>query len=102
MDMDEEIIEPNEEIYLSKKAVLILMIGIYLFPDISEYNAFLTCKRKTEYLAFLLATKGYSKNKTEALREIKNIKSNEALTEYVNKIDQFISWENLLDILNNA
>lgn len=99
MDMDKEITEHNGEIYFTQKAVLVIMISTYLFPEIDEYNAYLTCKRKTEYLALILATKKYGKNKGEILQEIKSIKTKVALQEYIDRIDKFISYENLIDIL---
>lgn len=100
MNIDKEIIEKDRETYFSKKACLLIMIGTYLFPEIDEYNAYLTCKRKTQYMALLLAMKKYYKNKSEAMKEISNIKNIETLKEYVDKIDEFISSENLLDILD--
>lgn len=100
MDIDKEITEKYGETYFSKKACLLLMLDSYLFPYIDEYKAYLTCKRKTEYMAFLLATKGYCQNKSEAMREIRNIKNKDTLLKYIDKIDKFISFENLLDILS--
>lgn len=100
MNIDKEIIEKDGETYCSKKACLLIIIATYLFPEIDEYNAYLTCRRKTEYMAFLLAMKKYYKNKSEAMKEIRNIKNIETLKEYVDKIDEFISSENLLDILS--
>ena len=67
---------------------------------IDEYKSYLTCKRKTEYMALLLATKGYCKNKSEAMHEIGNIKNTDTLLKYIDKIDKYISDENLLDILD--
>lgn len=98
MNIDKEIIEKDGETYFSKKACLLLMLDSYLFPYIDEYKAYLTCKRKTEYMALLLATKGYCKNKSEAMQEIRNIKNVDTLLKYVDKIDEFISNENWLDI----
>lgn len=100
MDIDKEIVEKDGETYFSKKACLLLMLDSYLFPYIDEYKAYLTCKRKTEYMALLLATKGYYQNKSEAMREIRNIKNKDTLLKYIDKIDKFISFENLLDILS--
>ena len=74
MNIDEEIIEKDGETYFSKKACLLIIIGTYLFPEIEEYNAYLTCRRKTEYMALLLAMKKYYQNKSEAMKEIRNIK----------------------------
>lgn len=100
MNIDKEIIEKDGETYFSKKACLLIIIGTYLFLDINEYKAYLTCKRKTEYMALLLAMKKYYQNRSEAMKEIRNIKNIETLKEYVDKIDDFISSGNLLDILN--
>lgn len=49
---------------------------------------------------FLIKKKKYYKNKSEVIKEIRNIKNIETLKEYVDKIDEFISSENLLDILD--
>ncbi len=100
MDMNKEIIKQNGEIYLSKKACLLVMLDTYLFLDITEYLAYLNYKQRIEYMAFLLATKGYCKNKSEAMHEIRNIKNADTLLKYVDKIDKYISDENLLDILD--
>lgn len=100
MDMNKEIIKQNGEIYLSKKACLLVMLDTYLFPDIAEYMAYLNCKQKTEYMVLPLATKEYCKNKSEAMQEIRNIKNADTLLKYVDKIDKYISDENLLDIVN--
>lgn len=99
MNIDKEITEKDGKIYFSKKACLLLMLDSYLFPYIDEYKPYLTCKRKTEYMALLLATKGYCKNKSEAMHEIGNIKNTDTLLKYIDKIDKYISDENLLDIL---
>lgn len=98
MDIDKEIIEKDGETYFSKKACLVIMLYTYLFPDIRVYEPYLVCKQKTEYMALLLATKGYCKNKSEAMQEIRNIKNVDTLLKYVDKIDEFISNENWLDI----
>ncbi len=100
MNIKDEIIEENGEIYFSKKCCLLLILDAYIFPEIDEYKAYLNCKRKTEYMAWLLAIKKYCKTKSEALIEIRNIKSREKLQEYVDKINDFITIDNLLDILN--
>ena len=100
MNIDKEITEKDGKTYFSKKACLLLMLDSYLFPYIDEYKSYLTCKRKTEYMALLLATKGYCKNKSEAMHEIGNIKNTDTLLKYIDKIDKYISDENLLDILD--
>lgn len=99
MDIDKEIIEQNGERYFSKRACLVIMLYTYLFPDIRVYEPYLACKQKTEYMAFILATKKYCQNKSEAMQEIRNIKNVDTLLKYVDKIDEFISFENLMDIL---
>lgn len=101
MDIDKEIIERNGERYFSMKACLVIMLYTYLFPNLEVYEAYLTCKHKTEYLAFLLATRKYCKNKSEAMKEINSIRTGEKLVEYVDKIyENYVTQNDILDILN--
>lgn len=100
MDIDEEIIEKNGERFFTMKGCLVIMLYAYLFPDIRVYEAYWNCKQKTEYLAFLLATRKYCKNKGEAMKEINSIRTVAELLEYVDKIyEKFLTGNDIIDIL---
>lgn len=94
-----ESIEHNEEIYLSYTGVLKVILGTYLFPQIDEIKAYNVCKRKLEYICYLLAIRKYCKNTKEAMREIQSIKTTEQMQLYVDKIKTYISSNDIQSIL---
>lgn len=94
-----ESIEHNGEIYLSYTGVLKVILGTYLFPQIDEIKAYNVCKRKLEYICYLLAIRKYCKNTKEAMREIQSIKTTEQMQLYVDKIKEYISSNDIQSIL---
>ena len=94
-----ESIEHNGEIYLSYTGVLKVILGNYLFPQIDEIKAYNVCKRKLEYICYLLAIRKYCKNTKEAMREIQSIKTTEQMQLYVDKIKTYISSNDIQSIL---
>lgn len=94
-----ESIEHNGEIYLSYTGVLKVILGTYLFPQIDEIKAYNVCKRKLEYICYLLAIRKYCKNTKEAMREIQSIKTTEQMQLYVDKIKTYISSNDIQSIL---
>lgn len=94
-----ESIEHNGEIYLSYTGVLKVILGTYLFPQIDEIKAYNVCKRKLEYICYLLAIRKYCKNTKEAMREIQSIKITEQMQLYVDKIKTYISSNDIQSIL---
>ena len=70
-----EIKEDEGEIYISYTGVLKIILGTYLFPDIQEVRAYNVCKRKLQYICYLLAIRKYCNNTKEAMKEIQNIKT---------------------------
>lgn len=94
-----ETTEHDGEIYISYTGVLKIILGTYLFPDIEEINAYNVCKRKLEYICYLLAIRRYCRNKTEAMKEIQSIKTTEQMQIFVNKIKNYISQYDIQDIL---
>lgn len=94
-----ESIEHNGEIYLSYTGVLKVILGTYLFPQIDEIKAYNVCKRKLEYICYLLAIRKYCKNTKEAMREIQSIKTTEQMQLYVDKIKKYISSNDIQSIL---
>ena len=94
-----ESIEHNGEIYLSYTGVLKVILGTYLFPQIDEIKAYNICKRKLEYICYLLAIRKYCKNTKEAMREIQSIKTTEQMQLYVDKIKTYISSNDIQSIL---
>lgn len=94
-----EITEHEGEIYITYTGVLKMILGTYLFPDIQEIRAYNVCKRKLEYICYLLAIRKYCKNKTEAMKEIQSIKTVEQMQIFVDKIKDYISQYDINDIL---
>lgn len=94
-----EITEHEGEIYITYTGVLKMILGTYLFPDIQEIRAYNVCKRKLEYICYLLAIRKYCKNKTEAMKEIQSIKTVEQMQIFVDKIKEYISQYDINDIL---
>lgn len=94
-----ESIEHEGEIYLSYTGVLKVILGTYLFPQIDEIKAYNVCKRKLEYICYLLAIRKYCRNKTEAMKEIQNIKTTEQMQIYVDKIKDYITSDDIQGIL---
>lgn len=94
-----ESIEHNGEIYLSYTGVLKVILGTYLFPQIDEIKAYNVCKRKLEYICYLLAIRKYCKNTKEAMREIQSIKTTAQMQLYVDKIKTYISSNDIQSIL---
>lgn len=94
-----ESVEHNGEIYLSYTGVLKVILGTYLFPQIDEIKAYNVCKRKLEYICYLLAIRKYCKNTKEAMREIQSIKTTEQMQLYVDKIKKYISSNDIQSIL---
>ena len=94
-----ESIEHNGDIYLSYTGVLKVILGTYLFPQIDEIKAYNVCKRKLEYICYLLAIRKYCKNTKEAMREIQSIKTTEQMQLYVDKIKTYISSNDIQSIL---
>ena len=94
-----ESIEHNGEIYLSYTGVLKVILGTYLFPQIDEIKAYNVCKRKLEYICYLLAIRKYCKNTKEGMREIQSIKTTEQMQLYVDKIKKYISSNDIQSIL---
>lgn len=94
-----EITEHEGEIYITYTGVLKVILGTYLFPDIQEIRAYNVCKRKLEYICYLLAIRKYCKNKTEAMKEIQSIKTVEQMQIFVDKIKDYISQYDINDIL---
>ena len=94
-----ESIEHNGELYLSYTGVLKVILGTYLFPQIDEIKAYNVCKRKLEYICYLLAIRKYCKNTKEAMREIQSIKTTEQMQLYVDKIKTYISSNDIQSIL---
>ena len=94
-----ETIEHEGKIYLSYTGVLKVILGTYLFPQIDEIKAYNVCKRKLEYICCLLAIRKYCRNKTEAMKEIQNIKTVAQMQIYVDKIKDYISQYDIQDIL---
>lgn len=91
--------EINGEIYLSFTGVLKMILGGYLFPHIEEVKAYNVCKRKLEYICLLLATRKYCKNTKEAMKEIQGIRTAEQMQEYINKITNYITSDDMQSIL---
>ena len=94
-----EVIEHEGEIYLSYTGVLKLILGGYLFPQIDEVKAYHVCKRKIEYICYLLAIRRYCKNTKEAKKEIQNIRTTEQMQIYVDKIKDYITSDDIQGIL---
>lgn len=94
-----ETIEHDGETYITYTGVLKMILGTYLFPDIEEIKAYNVCKRKLEYICYLLAIRRYCRNKTEAMKEIQNIKTVEQMQIFVDKIKDYISQYDIQDIL---
>lgn len=94
-----EVIEHEGEIYLSYIGVLKIILGTYLFPDIQEVKAYQVCKRKIEYICYLLAIRKYCKNTKEAMKEIQDIKTTEQMQIYVDKIKEYITSDDIQGIL---
>lgn len=94
-----EITEHEGEIYITYTGVLKVILGTYLFPDIQEIRAYNVCKRKLEYICYLLAIRKYCKNKKEAMKEIQSIKTVEQMQIFVDKIKDYISQYDINDIL---
>ena len=94
-----EIIENEGEIYISYTGVLKMILCTYLFPQIDEINAYNTCKRKLDYICYLLAIRRYCNNKTEAMKEIQGIKTVQQMQMYVDKIKEYITSDDIQSIL---
>lgn len=94
-----EITEHEGEIYITYTGVLKMILVPYLFPDIQEIKAYNVCKRKLEYICYLLAIRKYCRNKTEAMKEIQSIKTVEQMQIFVDKIKDYISQYDINDIL---
>lgn len=92
----------NEDILINCKGVLVIIFITVLFPDINEIEAYHNCKRKLEVISELLALRNYGKNKTQIMKEILNIKEQNQLREYVDKIyEKYIFQQDVINILNN-
>lgn len=94
-----ESIEHEGEIYLSYTGVLKVILGTYLFPQIDEIKAYNVCKRKLEYICYLLAIRRYCNNTKEAMREIQSIKTTEQMQVFVDKIKEIITQDDIQSIL---
>lgn len=94
-----ESIEHEGEIYLSYTGVLKIILGTYLFPQIDEIKAYNVCKRKLEYICYLLAIRRYCNNTKEAMREIQSIKTTEQMQVFVDKIKEIITQDDIHNIL---
>ena len=91
-----------DDVLVSAKGVLCIMLDAFVFPRIDEVKAFKTCKRKISYLCHVLAKNGYCKSNEEIWGEIKKIKTKAQLRECAEKMSKFLTAYDIKEALENS